>query len=105
MAKTLAEVTSLTQWKQALQISKEVLELCDGFSQSEQNFLVWQLRNSALAIPTLLATDLTSGKKAQPDAIVKCATEIELVNRIYPAVDTDDLSDKLTQLLAAIKEI
>lgn len=105
MAKSFTDITALPEWKQTLTLTEGLLELCDQFTQGDQNFLVYQLRGSALAIPSMLATDLVAGKKVQPDAMIKAASELELVHRMYPSIDTGELPQQLNDLLAATKEL
>lgn len=91
-------------FKQALAVSKDLLDLCDGFSHSDQNFLVWQLRNTSIEIPAGVAAQLLQEEGANATgAILKATTAIELVHRVYPAMDTAAVPGKLADLLTAVR--
>lgn len=90
-------------WLRALDISEAMLVLCEGFSHTDQNFLAWQLRNTAIEIPAAIGADKLHRTKTAIDPILKGIAAIELVHRIYPAMETGTLPEQLKELLIAAK--
>jgi hypothetical protein len=95
----MQEIQSFYVWRESLELAKHLAQICEEFSDGEKNVLVWHLRQAVVEIPATIATDIKLGRAATMEPVIKLATELELVHRIYPAIDTDGAPAKLTALI------
>ncbi|HUC87179.1 MAG TPA: hypothetical protein VMR75_02540 [Candidatus Saccharimonadales bacterium] len=86
-------------WREALELSKRLVQICEEFSDVDTNVLVWHLRNSVVDIPSTIAADLQASRWATMEPVVKLATVLELVRKIYPAIETSPAEDQLEKLM------
>lgn len=85
-------------WQEAIDLSKQLVTVCEEFSDADTNVLVWHLRQAVVDIPSEIAANLQTGKKADLEAMVKLATVLELVQRVYPAIETGDVEARFEKL-------
>ena len=95
----LEEVKKAYAWQDAIELSKCLVSMCEEFSDAETNVVVWHLRQAVVDIPAAVAADLKAGRSATMEPLVKLATELELVDRIYPAIDISDAEERLQILM------
>jgi hypothetical protein len=86
-------------WREALELSKRLVQICEEFSDADTNVLVWHLRNSVVDIPSMIAADLQADRWATMDPVIRLATQLELVRRIYPAIETGPAEERLDKLM------
>jgi hypothetical protein len=85
-------------YQEALALSGKVITICEEFSDRDQNVLVWHLRQAVIDIPSSIAADLIHHRGATLEPIIKLATELELVHKNYPAIDTGKAPKMLSDL-------
>jgi hypothetical protein len=86
-------------WHEALELSKRLVQICEEFSDADTNVLVWHLRNSVVDIPSTIAADLQANRWATMEPVIKLATALELVRKIYPAIETGPTEEQLATLM------
>jgi len=92
------DVKKAYAWQEAIKLSQQLVAVCEEFRDPEANVLVWHLRQAAIDIPAGIAADLQSGDKATMDSMVKLATTLELVRRIYPGIETGEAEERFEEL-------
>lgn len=88
-------------WKQAMDVSLDINQLGEALPANEQ--LAMELMSSAIEIPTMVAEDLLSGHKARLGGVLRLQTRLELVERIYPALDTGRVERVLNDLIETLQ--
>jgi hypothetical protein len=86
-------------WQEAMALAVELVRVCEEFSDANNNVLVGHLRQAVVDIPSTIAADLKFGRNASMDPVIKLGTELELVHRIYPAIDTGEAPNMLARLI------
>lgn len=100
----MEDVTKVYAWQEAMELSKELIRICEEFSDGEKNVLAWHIRQAVVEIPASIAADIELGRKDPTlEPVIRLATELELVHRIYPAIDTDGAPEKLKALVERMK--
>lgn len=93
------EVKKFYVWQEAIALSKQLVRICEEFSDADRNALVQHLRQAVVEIPATVAADILQGRPATLEPAIRLATELELVHRIYPAIETGSAPEKLEGLL------
>lgn len=99
----MEEIKKAYAWKEALELSKRLVLMCERFSDMDTNVLVWHLRQAVIDIPAGIATDLQAGRPANMVPSTKLLIELELVRKIYPGVDTSSADEQLEKLMSRIQ--
>lgn len=97
------QVKKTYAWQEAVALAKELVRICEEFSDSETNVLAHHIRASVAEVPAGIAADLISGRKPSPEAVIKLAAELELVHKIYPAIDTGEADERVAKLLERLR--
>ncbi|HEY2004548.1 MAG TPA: hypothetical protein VGH44_05555 [Candidatus Saccharimonadia bacterium] len=91
-------------WQAAINIGPKLIALADDMPASEQMGLGMQLRQIMVDLPATVADDLLHGGNTRHLQALKLVAALELIDRVYPALDTASAktaADKLTaQLLS-----
>lgn len=82
-------------WKEALRLSRRLYNLSDDLPDDEQSNLGASLRDLASRIPGEIAIDLVKGTQPRMDYLLRVASLLELIDNVYPALDTSSVQ-KLT---------
>lgn len=90
-------------WRDAIAVSKAVVEMCEDFSNQESNVLLSHLRGSVIDIPAGIATNLNAGQKIDMGHIIRLQAIIELIHGVYPAIETRDVIERLDLLVKRIE--
>lgn len=88
-------------WQQAMDLSLALNELGESLPANEQ--LALELMASAIEIPTMVAEDLLSGHKARLGGVLRLQTRLELIDRIYPALDSSRVVRRLDRLMETLQ--
>jgi hypothetical protein len=75
-------------WQEAVKLSLELYRMADELPDDEQHLLARDLRRSAVEIPTAVAVNVVRGEAADTSIIVRLQVIMELIGKIYPALDT-----------------
>lgn len=90
-------------WRESLELSKRLVQICEEFSDANSNVLVWHLRQAVVEIPATIAADLQGNRGATMEPIVKLVAELELVKKIYPAIETGDADEQVEKLMGRMQ--
>jgi hypothetical protein len=94
----MQDVKKAYAWQEAIELSGELLQVCEEFS-SNDNVVLGHLRQAVIDIPATIATDIKFRRMATMEPVIRLATELELVHKIYPAIDTGEVPEKLAALM------
>lgn len=97
------QVKNSYAWKEAIELSLDLIRICEEFSDGDHNVLLGHLKNAVVDIPASIAADIKYSRGANLEPVIKLATELELVHRVYPAVDTGGAPEKVQKLLARME--
>jgi hypothetical protein len=86
------DVKTAYAWQEAMKLAQKLSQVCEDFSDSDRNVLVAHLRQAVVEIPATIAVDLKFHRMATMEPVIRLATALELVHRIYPAVDTGQVA-------------
>lgn len=99
----MEQVKNSYAWKEAIELSLDLIRICEEFSDGDHNVILGHLKNAVVDIPASIASDIKYSRGANLEPVIKLATELELVHRVYPAVDTGGAPDKVQKLLARME--
>lgn len=85
-------------WNEAIELAQSVFTLIESLPETAAT-LAQQLATSAVEVPAKVAKNLVKQEEAKLGPALALATEVELVGRIYPALDISDVDKKLTALM------
>jgi hypothetical protein len=77
-----------TSWKGALDLAPGLINLAEALPASEEMGLSFTLRQLMVDLPATVATDLLQGTDTRRPVALKLIATIELIDRVYPALDT-----------------
>ena len=89
-------------WQAALELGPRLMSLADDLPATEAMGLSWQLRHLAVDLPAVVADDLMRDRQTRRLAILRLLTALELIDRVYPALDTVSIkrsTESLAELL------
>jgi hypothetical protein len=75
-------------WKAALELGPALARLADELPAAESNGLSQTLRALMVELPAAIAADLLSDTHDRRLAVLKLVAAIELIDHVYPALDT-----------------
>jgi hypothetical protein len=100
---TLSEYRKTLSWQGSIDLGPMLMSLAETMPGSEEMGLSFQLRTLMVELPAAVAGDLLRGTETRHDAVFKLLTALELVDRVFPALDTaatrtaaDRLAERLT---------
>lgn len=92
-------------WEEAIKLSQQVHGLIESLPSDESSALAASLNAAAVSVPANVALNIMLGQPADIRYIVELQTQIELVNRIYPALDTASVERAASQLLERLQSV
>jgi hypothetical protein len=101
---TLSEYRDTLAWQGAIDLGPHIVKLAEELPEAEQTGLAQQLRQLMVELPGVIAMDLVDDGNVRLHVAVRLAAALELVERIYPALDTAaarEALDTLTMRLAS----
>lgn len=91
-------------WEEAISLSLLVHSLIEALPSEEQSALATSLNAAAVNIPTIIALNLTQMQVPEIRDVVSLQTQLELIDRIYPALDTAEVAEAARTLLGRLQE-
>jgi hypothetical protein len=90
-------------WQGAIELGPHLARIADELPASEDNGLARQLRQGMVELPAVIAVDiLKDDGKAQMLPLLKLLAAVDLIDRVYPALDTADAREALEKLYGRI---
>lgn len=101
----MEQVRKTYAWQEAMKLSQELLRICEEFSDSDRNVLAGHLRQAVVDIPATVASDvvLNQGPTLQP--IVRLATNLDLIHKVYPAIETGKAPEQVKALMERMQSV
>jgi hypothetical protein len=85
---TLSDYRNTKSWQSAIELGPGLMVLAEELPAAEELGLNFQLRKIMVELPAAIATDLLQGTKTRFDTCLRLASALELIERVYPALDT-----------------
>jgi hypothetical protein len=99
---TLSQYRSSSSWLGAIELGPKLMNLAEELPASEEMGLSLQLRQLMVELPATVAADLVQGTDTRQVVAFRLLSTLELVDRVYPALDTAGLradADSLVERL------
>lgn len=100
---TLSDYRQTKAWQGALDLGPQLLRLAEELPAAEEMGLSLALRQAAIELPAGIAADLLQDRQPRLDQALKVTAALELIDQVYPALDTataraaaDKLLERLT---------
>ena len=84
----LSDYRNTKSWQSAIELGPGLMVLAEELPAAEELGLNFQLRKIMVELPAAIATDLLQGTKTRFDLALRLASALELIERVYPALDT-----------------
>jgi hypothetical protein len=100
---TLSDYRNTLSWKGAIELGPKLIRVAEELPASEEIGLSLQLRQLMVELPAAIAADMAGATDTRQLTMYKLVAALELVDRVYPALDTGDTKtavDKLAERLA-----
>jgi hypothetical protein len=100
----LTEFRTAYSWQEAIDLGPSLVRLSEELPALEQMGLSWQLQQVMVDLPTAIAVDLMEdGSNTRRVVALKLLAALELIDKIYPALDTSDVRTHVDALVARIQ--
>jgi hypothetical protein len=90
-------------WQESIELLSHLNRLIEDFPASEQAGLGLELRRAAIDLSAGIAADLLSGATARIEPVLRIDTQLEVVSRVYPALDAAAAEQTLARLFTRLK--
>jgi hypothetical protein len=101
---TLSDYRNTPSWQGALDVAPGLIRLAEDLPGSEDMGLGYQIRTLIVELPAAIATDLMHGSEMRLVAVMRLAAVLDLIDRVYPALDTADTRQAVDRLAAGFGE-
>jgi len=96
----LSEVRSSRSWQEAINLGPNLVLLAEQLPASEQMGLCWQLQKLMVELPAAIAVDvMQTGNTARRLPALRLVASLDLIEKIYPALDTASVRDSVEALV------
>ncbi len=95
---TLTESRSTHSWQEAIAIGPHLVTLAEALPSHESTGLVMQLASLMVEIPATITADLVRGGEQRFNPIFRLSAALELIERVYPALDGASVRTALDHL-------
>jgi hypothetical protein len=100
---TVSDFQNTYSWQSAINLGPQLVRLSEELPGSEQLGLCWHLQKIMVELPAAIAADLLpGGDNTRRDAALRLVATLEIIEKVYPALDTmrlrqdvDDLFERL----------
>jgi hypothetical protein len=100
----LSEYRNAYSWQEAINLGPGLIRLAEELPASEQMGLAWQLQQSMIELPASIAFDLLKDNSdTSRMAALRLVAALELIEKIYPALDASEVREELDNLINRIK--
>jgi hypothetical protein len=99
----LSEYRNTLSWQGAIALGPTLLRLAEELPAAEELGLGFALRQGAVELPATIAADLVEGREPGILGVLKLSTALELIDKVYPALDTADIRKAVEDLLTRLK--
>ncbi len=103
---TTREYRETYSWQGAIELGPKLLRLAEELPASEDHGLAYVLRELVVELPAMIAEDLINATPARLLPMLKLTAALELIDRVYPALDAlaaTESADKLMGMISSDK--
>lgn len=97
-----AEFRKTYSWHAALDLGPELVSLAEDLPLHEQTGLVMQISELMIELPAMVAADLVDGSTLRFGPFYRLTAALELIERVYPALDAGEAKSALEELGARL---
>ncbi|MFI5240742.1 MAG: four helix bundle protein [Candidatus Saccharimonadia bacterium] len=90
-------------WEEAIVLATQVHNLIDSLPESERSALAVSLNDAAVSLATSISISLSMSQPPVATKAIALLTQLEMVDRIYPALDTAEVDAAAAKLLAKLE--
>ena len=90
-------------WQAAIDLGPQIVKLAEALPDTEQAGLAQQLRQLMVELPGAIALDVAEGSNVRLPLALRLDAALELVDRVYPALDAAPAQAALAKLLARLR--
>ncbi len=101
---TLSDYRQSHSWKGAIDLGPQLMSLAEELPAAEELGLSWQLRQLMVEVPAAIAADLMYSTDSRRTPVLKLLAVLELIDRVYPALDTADTRKQADRLAEELLE-
>ena len=95
----LSDFRDTFAWREAIELSPELVQLAEQLPASEERGLAYRLREAMVELPAAIAFDLLEGDSyTRKHSIGRLAAMLDIIDKVYPALDTGDARKMLDKL-------
>jgi hypothetical protein len=96
----LSNFRTSRSWQDAIDLGPSLVMLAEQLPGSEQMGLCWQLQQAMVELPATVAHDMMEdGSNTRLEASLRLVATLDLVEKIYPALDTAGVRDQVEKLV------
>ncbi len=95
---SLSDYQQTHSWQGAIELGPHIVKVAEQLPGTEQTGLSQHLRVLMVELAGAVAIDLLNGSKTRLPVALRLAAAMELVERVYPALDTSDARTALYKL-------
>lgn len=96
------EFKETISWQTAIELSSKLTDLAEQLPKSDHPGLATQLQTSLIDLPTAIAMDLGSGGTNRLMVVARLTSLLEVIEKIYPALDVATCKNELGTLVDRI---
>lgn len=85
---TIADYRDTYSWQAAVELGRPLTILTEELPAQEDRGLIMALQSLMIELPAAIAGDLVAGTSARLAVIFRLQAAFELIERVYPALDT-----------------
>lgn len=90
-------------WQEAIELIPKVNRLSEDLPAADQDSMGGELRRTVIDLATAVAVDLIAASKPRFDYAIRLETQLEVIRRVYPALDTVIVEQDLSKLLERLQ--
>ena len=85
---TIADYRDTYSWQAAVELGRPLTVLTEELPAQEDRGLIMALQSLMIELPAAIAGDLVAGTSTRLAVIFRLQAALELIERVYPALDT-----------------
>lgn len=97
---TINDYRDTYSWRAAIELGSPLTLLTEELPSQENSGLITALQSLMVDLPSAIASDLIGGTATRQTVYVRLQSVLELIERVYPALDTAESKAKLDELIA-----
>jgi hypothetical protein len=96
---TLNDYRECYSWQEAMELGRPLTKLTEDLPAQEERGLISSLQGLMIELPATIAVDLITNTNSRLAVILRMQAALELIERVYPALDTAEPKTALERLI------